>query len=158
MLAWLRNVNIAILVSHVSWNVLISSTLVAQPCTCTITLNGHAHISNLHCQFLCCCALLLHVETSLKTHPSHYLSQWFSHSLILKVNKVKGLAGPFTMWLISTRSSKPFLLASGLPEVTALPGHLNLSSWPQGFRRRPLYWSRGTYPWLLPVTPPGHPW
>ena len=59
MLAWLRNVNIAILVSHVSWNVLTSSTLLAQPCTCTITLNGHAHISNLHCQLprsllLCC--------------------------------------------------------------------------------------------------------
>ena len=138
MLAWLRNVNIAILVSHVSWNVLTSSTLLAQPCTCTITLNGHAHISNLHCQLPCCCALL-QVKISLKTLQSHYLSQLFSHSLTLKVNKVKGLAGPFTMLLISTRSSKPFLLASRLPEATALPGHLNLSSWPQGFRRRPLY-------------------
>ena len=76
MLAWLRNVNIAILVSHVSWNVLTSSTLLAQPCICTIVLNGHAHISNLHCQFLCCCALL-QVKISLKicaswgTGPSH---------------------------------------------------------------------------------------
>ena len=77
MLAWLRNVNIAILVSHVSWNVLTSSTLLAQPCICTIVLNGHAHISNLHCQFLCCCALL-QVEISLKTHPSHYLSLFLS--------------------------------------------------------------------------------
>ena len=65
MLAWLRNVNIAILASHVSWNVLTSSTLAVQPCICTITLNGHARISNLHCQFLCCCALL-QVEISLK--------------------------------------------------------------------------------------------
>ena len=65
MLAWLRKVNIAILVSHVSWNVLTSSTLLAQPCTYTITLNGHARISNLHCQLLCCCALL-QVEISLK--------------------------------------------------------------------------------------------
>ena len=76
-LAWLRNVNIAILVSHVSWNVLTSSTLFAQPCICTIALNGHARISNLHCQFLCCCALL-QVKISLKTHPSHYLSQFVS--------------------------------------------------------------------------------
>ena len=65
MLAWLRNVNIAILASHVSWTVLTSSTLVAQPCICNITLNGHVRISNLHCQFLCCCALL-EVEISLK--------------------------------------------------------------------------------------------
>ena len=65
MLAWLRNVNIAILVSHVSWNVLTSSTLLVQPCPCTITLNGHADISNLHCQLPCCCALL-QVEISLK--------------------------------------------------------------------------------------------
>ena len=70
MLAWLRNVNIAILVSHVSWNVLTSSTLLAQPCICTIVLNGHAPISNLHCQFLCCCALL-QVKISLKTHHSN---------------------------------------------------------------------------------------
>ena len=47
MLAWLSNVNIAILVSHVSWNVLTSSTLLAQPCICTVVLNGHAPISNL---------------------------------------------------------------------------------------------------------------
>ena len=60
-----------------------------------------------------------------------------SHSLLLKVNKVNGLAGPFTMQLISTWPSKPFLLASGLPEVTTLPiaGHLPLittsySAWP----------------------------
>ena len=65
MLAWLRNVYIAILVSHVSWNVLASSTLLAQPCICTIALIGHAPISNLHCQFLCCCALL-QVKISLK--------------------------------------------------------------------------------------------
>ena len=65
MLAWLRNVNIAILVSHVSWNVLTSSTLDARPCICSVALNGHARISNLHCLCLCCCALL-HVKISLK--------------------------------------------------------------------------------------------
>ena len=69
MLAWLRNVNIAILVSHVSWNVLTSSTLLAQPCICTIALNGHAHILHLHSQFLRCCALL-QVKISLK-HAYH---------------------------------------------------------------------------------------
>ena len=77
MSAWLRNVNITILVSHVSWNVLTSSTLLAQPCICTIALNGHAPISNLHHQFLCCCALL-QVKISLKTLPSYYLSQFLS--------------------------------------------------------------------------------
>ena len=96
MLAWLRNVNIAILVSHVSWNVLTSSSLLAQPCICTIALNGHAPISNLHCQFLCCCRLL-QVKISLNPPPPHPTTSLnFSHSLLLKVNKVKGLAGPFT--------------------------------------------------------------
>ena len=81
MLASLRNVNIAILASHVSWNVLTYSILVAQPCICTVTLNGHAHISNLYCQFLCCCSLL-QVKISLKTHPSHYLFEFVSFTPI----------------------------------------------------------------------------
>ena len=80
MLAWLRNVNIAILVSHVSWNVLTSSTLLAQPCICTIVLNGHAPISNLHCQFLCCCALL-QVKISLKRRG---FPSWFTLDKLIR--------------------------------------------------------------------------
>ena len=91
MLAWLRDVNIAVLVFFVSWNVLTSSTLLAQPCVCTIALNGHAHISNLHCQFLCCCKSK---SLSKLTHPTTSLN--LSHSPLLKLNKVKGLARPFT--------------------------------------------------------------
>ena len=73
-----------------SWNVLTSSTLVVQPCICTIALNGHARISSLHCQCLWCCALL-QVKISLKAHQSHCLSQLLSHSLILKVNYITDL-------------------------------------------------------------------
>ena len=54
MLVWLRNVNIVILVSHVSWNIPTSSTFVTQPCICTIALNGHAYISNLPVSLLLC--------------------------------------------------------------------------------------------------------
>ena len=53
MLAWLRNVNIAIMVSHVSWNVLTSSTLLAQPCICTIVLNGQVLSFSSKCKSRC---------------------------------------------------------------------------------------------------------
>ena len=101
MLAWLRNVNIAILVSHVSWNVLTSSTLLAQPCICTIALNGHARISNLHCQFLCCCALL-QVKISLKKLSQNASrlcadasKQPHSHRILLQCLHVRQMPGSY---------------------------------------------------------------
>ena len=110
MLAWLRNVNIAILVSHVSWNVLTSSTLLAQPCICTIVLNGHAPISNLHCQFLCCCALL-QVKISLKTHPSHYLSLF-----LFRLPEATTLTIAGHLPLITTSySARPSLIIQPIP-------------------------------------------
>ena len=125
---------IAIFVSHVSWNELTSFG-------CTTM---HLH----HCAKWACAHLKppLPVSLLLCAVASQNLSQnppippplsILSHSLLPKVNKVKGLAGPFTMQKISTQSSKPLILASGLPEATTLPtvGHLPLittsySAWP----------------------------